>query len=613
MATYPVVSLSTTTRQFIEGNSGSTALKLTATLSEAATSTVTFTATTKNGTANSGLDFQAYNKVLTIPAGQTQTDFYVQVLGDKANEPNETFSVELSKLSSNAVFSNDLGILPINLTIVDDDKPVARMDDIKVVEGDNGVHNADITVYLNTAATSDVTLKYQTLDGTAKAGSDYISNNDTLTIPKGSKEGHIKIAIQGDTKPETTESFQVQLSDATGAMFLNGASTVSNTVTIQTDDDKTLPTLTVQAKPVDEGAEDEFTDYPIVFTLSSSPADDVTLHYQTANGTAKDGSDYQGISGDLVFLAGETQATLSLTVLGDGDIEEDEEFLLQLSDASGLKFASGQPTQDVKLTIRDDDQGTDTTPQILEGTPKNDTLDATANGGYGDDKLDGKAGADTMIGGEGNDTYYVDNPKDSIVEEDSAQSNAGESDLVYSTASSYTLPVNVENLIIDGKSKGNATGNELNNHITGNAAVNTLVGMGGDDIFDSGSSNDTLTGGDGYDTYIFSSGIKGSKNVDTIKDFVSGEDKIYLNADIFTKLASALGVTDGSEPVSISDGDFFLSAPKVKATSATSYILYDSNTGRVYYDADGNGKGAADWFITLTGHPELTANDFYIA
>jgi Ca2+-binding RTX toxin-like protein len=613
MATFPSLSLSTATAKFAEGNSGSTALKLTATLSQVSTTATTFTATAKNGTATSNLDFQAYTKLLTIPAGQTQVDFFIQVLGDKLSETNETFSVELSKLSTNAIFANDLGILPLNLTILDDDKPVIRMDDIKIAEGDNGLHDADITVYLNTAATSDVSVSYTTSDGTAKNGSDYISESDTLVIPKGSKEGHIKISIQGDTTPETTENFRVELSNAMGAILLNSADTLSSTVTITTDDDKNLPVLAVKAKPVDEGSEDEFTDYPITFTLSSSPATDVTVHYETKDGTARDGSDYQGKSGDIIFLAGETQSTLNITVLGDIDIEDDEEFVLQLSNPTGLKFSDGQPTQDINLLIRDDDQGTDTTPQKLEGTPKNDTLDATTNGGYGDDSLDGKQGADTMMGGDGNDTYYVDNIKDVITEEDQAESAAGDDDIVHSTASSYTLPANVEHLIIDGKSKGNATGNELNNSITGNAAVNTLLGLEGDDTFDSGSGNDTLSGGDGADTYIFSSGIKGSKNVDTIKDFVSGEDKILLSADIFTKLATALGVIDGNDPTPLSDGDFFVAGAKVKPTDATSYILYDTNTGRVYYDADGNGKGTADWFITLTGKPELIADDFYIA
>ena len=612
-STYPILSLSTATPKFVEGNSGSTALKLTATLSQVSTTATTFTATAKNGTANSGLDFQAYTKPLTIPAGQTQLDFCIQVLGDKLNETNETFSVELSKLSANAIFANDLGVLPINLTIVDDDKPVVRLDDIKISEGNNGLHDADITVFLNTAATSDVTINYQTLDGTAKSGSDYIAESDTLVIPKGSKEGHIKISIQGDTKPETTENFKVELSSVTGGIFLNGAETLSNTVTIATDDDKSLPTLSIKAKAVDEGEEDVYTDYPITFALSTTAADDVTVHYETKDGTARDGSDYQGISGDLVILAGESEATLHINVLGDNEVEEDEGFILQLSNPTGLKFSDAQPTQDINLLIRDDDQGTDTTPQKLEGTPKADLLDATEKGGFGDDILDGKQGADTLIGGEGNDIYYVDDAKDVITELDQDESNAGDNDGVYSISLNYTLPANVEYLIIDGKSKGNATGNNLSNVLTGNSAVNAISGMGGDDTIDSGSGNDTLLGGDGADIYVFSSGIKGSKNVDTIKDFVSGEDKIYLSPDIFTKLSSELGFIDGNEAAPISDGNFFLAAPKVKATTSSSYILYDTNTGRVYYDADGNGKGAADWFITLTGKPELSADDFYIA
>ena len=168
MATFPSLSLSTATLKFAEGNDGTTALKLTATLSQVSTTATTFTATTKNGTATSGLDYQALTKLLTIPAGQTQLDFYVKVLGDKLSETNETFSVELSKLSPNAVLSNDLGILPLNLTILDDDKPVVRVEDVKVFEGDNGLYNADIKVYLNTAATSDVSLNFQTSEGTAK-------------------------------------------------------------------------------------------------------------------------------------------------------------------------------------------------------------------------------------------------------------------------------------------------------------------------------------------------------------------------------------------------------------------------------------------------------------
>jgi Ca2+-binding RTX toxin-like protein len=271
------------------------------------------------------------------------------------------------------------------------------------------------------------------------------------------------------------------------------------------------------------------------------------------------------------------------------------------------------PSQDLTLLIRDDDSEL---PQKLEGTVKNDTLDVTKDGGgSGDDTLDGKQGADTLIGGDGNDTYYVDNIKDSIIEEDQAESAAGDDDLVHSIATSYTLPLNVEHLIIDGKAKGNATGNELDNRLIGNLAVNILSGLAGNDTIDGGSGNDTLTGGFGNDTFIFSSGIKGNKNIDTVKDFVHGQDRIYLNADIFSKLATAVGFVTGSEPLSLAkaDGHYLVSAAKVKAVDASSYLLYDTKTGVLSYDEDGNGKLAASTFVTLTGKPVLTLDDFWIS
>ena len=129
-----------------------------------------------------------------------------------------------------------------------------------------------------------------------------------------------------------------------------------------------------------------------------------------------------------------------------------------------------------------------------------------------------------------------------------------------------------------------------------------------------GSGKDTLTGGFGNDTFIFSQGIKGNKNIDTVKDFVHGQDKIYLSTDIFSKLASAVGFATGSEPMSLAKADthYLVSAAKVKAVDVNSYLLYDTSTGRLSYDEDGNGKLAASSFVSFTGKPTLTLDDFWI-
>ena len=81
-----------------------------------------------------------------------------------------------------------------------------------------------------------------------------------------------------------------------------------------------------------------------------------------------------------------------------------------------------------------------------------------------------------MIGGIGDDNYFVDNALDVVTE------NADEgSDTVRSTIS-YTLGATFENLWLEGSAAINGTGNGLDNSIYGNDSSNTLIGGGGDDL-----------------------------------------------------------------------------------------------------------------------------------
>jgi Ca2+-binding RTX toxin-like protein len=107
-------------------------------------------------------------------------------------------------------------------------------------------------------------------------------------------------------------------------------------------------------------------------------------------------------------------------------------------------------------------------------------------GGAGNDTLNGGAGIDTMSGGIGNDTYNVDIAADVVIE------NAGEGTDTVESWISYTLGTNLENMILEGTSTLNGTGNSANNVLTGNSANNVL---------DGGTGADTMIGGGGDDTY----------------------------------------------------------------------------------------------------------------
>ena len=129
---------------------------------------------------------------------------------------------------------------------------------------------------------------------------------------------------------------------------------------------------------------------------------------------------------------------------------------------------------------------------VMEGRDGNDSIDGSTGddllkGEAGDDSLKGNTGNDTLIGSTGNDYYDVNSIEDVIIE----NTNEG-IDEVYSTASSYVLSDNIENLILGGSSLS-GTGNSLNNTITGNSRSNFL---------DGGAGKDTMIGGTGNDNYI---------------------------------------------------------------------------------------------------------------
>ena len=221
---------------------------------------------------------------------------------------------------------------------------------------------------------------------------------------------------------------------------------------------------------------------------------------------------------------------------------------------------------------------------ILRGYGGNDVL----LGYGGDDYLDGGTGVDAMTGSVGNDTYYVDNAGDTVIE------LAGEgTDRVAATAS-FALAAGaeielLETLSATGTDLIDLTGSDTANTIIGNAAANLLDGRGGADV---------LTGNGGADSFRFST-APGSGNVDTITDFAAGTDRIVLDHAVFAGLAAG-AVAGGAFAIGAAAGD------------ADDRIIYDSATGALWFDADGNGAGAAVQFATLGTGLALTASDFLI-
>lgn len=188
----------------------------------------------------------------------------------------------------------------------------------------------------------------------------------------------------------------------------------------------------------------------------------------------------------------------------------------------------------------------------------------TIAGGAGNDVINGGAGNDSLVGGLGNDQYYIDSYGDVVVE----LANEG-NDRVYSYVG-YTLPTNVENLVLLGSDSIVAYGNSLVNNLRGNSGDNTL---------DGGTGADVMAGGAGNDTYY----------VDNVSDTVTEAAGEGTNDTIYSSVNYTL-------PTNVERLIISGAATTITGNSGDNYLVGNSAANTI----DG-GLGASNGNDTLDG------------
>ena len=315
-------------------------LRFEVTLSRSSDTPVTVDYQTAGGTALEGTDYDEASGTLTFGPGATRQTIEVPTRQDTAAEPNETFTVTLSSPSGATL--QDAGAVG---TIIDDDAPdpagpALTVSDATGVEGE--VLRFEVT--LSRSSDTPVTVDYQTAGGTALEGTDYDEASGTLTFGPGATRQTIEVPTRQDTAAEPNETFTVTLSSPSGAT-LQDAGAVG---TIIDDDapDPAGPALTVSDAT---GVEGEVLRFEV--TLSRSSDTPVTVDYQTAGGTALEGTDYDAASGTLTFGPGATRQTIEVPTRQDTAAEPNETFTVTLSSPSGATLQDAGAVG----TIIDDD------------------------------------------------------------------------------------------------------------------------------------------------------------------------------------------------------------------------------------------------------------------
>ena len=335
-----------------EGDSGSTDLTFTVTLSPAADKPVSVAyADTGAGTATSGTDYTALPAgTLSFAENETSKTITVSVTGDTTVESNETVKVALGKAEGAAVGTASTG----TGTITDDDAvatlPALSINSPTVTEGDEGSTAMTFTVTLSPASDKTVTVEYtQGTGSTATAGTDFTAiTTSTLTFAAGDTSKTFAVSVTGDTTDESDETIVVTLQKPENATI----TTATGTGTI-TDNDGT-PTVSINSPTVNEGHTGSVN---LIYTvsLSSRSGKAVTVDYaEGTGGSATAGTDYTALTGGtLTIAAGETSATITVSVTGDGLIETDETIPVVLSNAMNATIATGAGTGTGTITNDD--------------------------------------------------------------------------------------------------------------------------------------------------------------------------------------------------------------------------------------------------------------------
>ncbi|MCL1468667.1 Calx-beta domain-containing protein, partial [Argonema galeatum] len=465
------------------------------------------------GTATGGTDFDNSTQTISFGANETTKTVTVPITDDSLFEGNENLTLTLVNPSGGTNIGSQN---TANLTIVDNDSPATvAFSQANYQVNENGtVVGVSVTINRTEDTSGTSNIDVQLTNGTATGGSDFNSATQTISFGVNETSKTVTVPIIEDSVVEGNENLTLTLANPSANTNIG----TQKTATLEIIDNDNLPTVSIGDITI---AESNSGTTPANFTLTlSAPSNQsVTVLYATADGTATTAdNDYSQIfSGSIAFNPGEISKTISVAVQGDINVENNENFFVNLI---GVTNATIADNQGVGTIINDDteedcfceqivhpnldsffDEGKEgyslaqvnQTSNTLSGTESDDyligsNLNDALNGLGGNDFIEGKAGNDNLFGHNGKDTIFGG------VEGSDRDWISGNED---------------DDLL---------NGNQGNDVINGNQGNDTVRGGKGNDIVRGGQDNDQMWGDSGDDT------LMGDKGNDTIFGGVTAKD-----------------------------------------------------------------------------------------
>ncbi len=340
-----------------EGNSATITYTYGVTLSEPAVApiSVDYVVSGSGISPANSLDFDGSYPfgTLNFGIGEDTAEIEVVVTGDTETEEDETFSLSLTGVTG----GYSLDTSSVTSTIVNDDSSIS-ISAVDAIKDEGQLDDTTPFVFMITRTgdpTIPITADYQVVlnNATADDFTAGIVPSGTISLASNEITQTLTININGDTVVEPTESFDIELSNPTGASI----ETARATGIIQNDDNGySISTLTA-SQPEGNSGNTVFA-FKVVRQGTSTTNSSINYAVSGIGLHRADEADFGGFfdSSILFFQSGQTdqEITISVSVSGDVEIEKDETFVVTLSNPTGSEEIS---TATAFATIENDDEG----------------------------------------------------------------------------------------------------------------------------------------------------------------------------------------------------------------------------------------------------------------
>ncbi len=302
---------------------------------------------TVSGTADDGDDYNALSGSVVIPAGETDVTIPVSVIDDRIDEETETITLELQESPTKYKLLPETEDRQQTIEIIDNDTAGIILDQISGTTTEAG-GQTNFEFNLDSRPLYEVTI-------------DFSHNSDEGTLSTESLT----------FTPENWNTAQTLTVTGQDDLYIDGDQIYTITSTVTSSDTKydgiTIPALEITNQDYQGDAdipslsfaeatnlEEPDLNGNFKLTLSNAFPIDMTVPY-TVSGTAKEGADYNALSGSVVIPSGDTEVTIPVEVKDDSISEATETITLELQESELYKLLPLSEDRQQTIEIIDND------------------------------------------------------------------------------------------------------------------------------------------------------------------------------------------------------------------------------------------------------------------